>query len=152
MTTHESEIREIVDRETKAWDTQDITSLMNIFHREMIWPWPTTLQPRDPMEQIFSAGSHDYETWRRNWEELFGSRILVHNKPVIRKIAVTPEGDGAFAVVDVDTLWRDAQGRDVHWVGRTCKVYSREGQQWKLTMHTGLLDYEQTNRATQKAA
>jgi ketosteroid isomerase-like protein len=54
---------------------------------------------------------------------------------------VTTERDGAFAVVDVDTLWRDAQGREQHWSGRACKVYSKVGDEWKMTMHTGLLDY-----------
>ena len=51
------------------------------------------------------------------------------------------QGDGAFAVVDVDTLWRDSDGKDFHWKGRACKVYSRVGAEWKMTMHTGLLAY-----------
>lgn len=52
------------------------------------------------------------------------------------------EGDGAFAVVDVDMLWRRRDnGSDFHWNGRTCKVYSLVGGEWKLIMHTGLLDY-----------
>jgi hypothetical protein len=52
------------------------------------------------------------------------------------------EADGGFAVVDVDTSWRDDQGRDFHWHGRACKVYTctRDGA-WKLIMHTGLLAY-----------
>ncbi len=54
---------------------------------------------------------------------------------------MSAEGDGAFAVVDVDTLWRDAAGRVQHWKGRACKVYSKVGGGWKMTMHTGLLDY-----------
>jgi len=54
---------------------------------------------------------------------------------------VSNEGDGAFAVVDVDTLWRDREGKDFHWKGRACKGYTRVGEQWKLIMHTGLLDY-----------
>jgi hypothetical protein len=51
---------------------------------------------------------------------------LVHNQRVTRRIAVTPEGDGGFAVVDVDTLWR--RRRDPvpqHWLGRACKLYTR---------------------------
>ena len=64
---------------------------------------------------------------------------------MLRKIVVTPEGDGAFAVVDVDTLWRDRRdGRDFRWRGRACKVYSKVGREWKMTMHTGLLDYGQS--------
>ena len=66
---------------------------------------------------------------------------LVHNKRQIRKIVTTLEGDGGFAVVDVDTLWRNKNGNEQHWIGRACKVYSRVGDEWKMTMHTGLLEY-----------
>ena len=34
----ESEIREILDRETRAWDTQDVELLMTVFHPDMVWP------------------------------------------------------------------------------------------------------------------
>ncbi len=51
------------------------------------------------------------------------------------------ENDGAFAVVDVDTLWRDAAGRDFHWLGRACKIYTTVGGEWKMIAQTGLLDY-----------
>jgi ketosteroid isomerase-like protein len=44
--------------------------------------------------------------------------------------------------VDVDTLWRDREGGEQHWKGRACKVYSKVEGRWKMTMHTGLLDYE----------
>src|SRR3712207_8245449 len=36
----ESEIREIVDRETRGWDTQDVGLLLSVFHPDMVWPWP----------------------------------------------------------------------------------------------------------------
>ncbi len=32
------EIEEIVNRETKAWDTQDVETLLTIFHPDMVWP------------------------------------------------------------------------------------------------------------------
>jgi hypothetical protein len=32
----ESEIKEIVDRETQAWNQQDIDKLMSIFHPDMV--------------------------------------------------------------------------------------------------------------------
>ncbi len=55
---------------------------------------------------------------------------------------MAPEGDGALAVVDIDTRWRHREtGEEVRWLGRVCKVYSLSGGQWKLTMHTGALDY-----------
>jgi hypothetical protein len=33
-----AEIQEIVDRETEAWDTQDVTLLLFVFHPHMVWP------------------------------------------------------------------------------------------------------------------
>lgn len=58
------------------------------------------------------------------------------------RISLSPEGDGAFAVVGVDTLWQSRDyGSHFHWKGRACKVYARVGSEWKMTMHTGLLAY-----------
>jgi alpha-glucosidase (family GH31 glycosyl hydrolase) len=37
----ESEIQGIVDRETRAWDTQDADLLLSVFHPDMVWPWPS---------------------------------------------------------------------------------------------------------------
>jgi ketosteroid isomerase-like protein len=74
---------------------------------------------------------------------LFDTHERVHNRREIVKIVLTEERDGAFAVVDVDTLWRDRAGRDFRWQGRACKVYAQVGDEWKMTMHPGLLDYGQ---------
>ena len=41
----------------------------------------------------------------------------------------------------IDTLWRGEDGDDSHWKGRVCKVYSKVGGEWKMTMHTGVLVY-----------
>jgi ketosteroid isomerase-like protein len=141
MTPAEKAIREIVDRETRAWDTKDVALLLTVFHPDMVWPWPPTADHHDPIDWIFWAGRYNRERWSRNWQELFDTHDLVHNRRVIQKVVVTPEGDGGFAIVDVDTLWRDKQGREQHWKGRACKVYSLVGGQWKMTMHTGLLTY-----------
>lgn len=141
MSEVEAKIREIVNRETRAWDTQDVKLLLSVFHPDMVWPWPPTARHHDPATWVFWAGRYDYERWGRNWQQLFDTHELVHNRREIKKIVVTPEQDGAFAVVDVDTLWRDREGREQHWQGRACKVYSKVGGEWKMTMHTGLLDY-----------
>ena len=141
MSDVEAEIREIVNRETRAWDTKDVVLLLSIFHPDMVWPWPPTSQHHDPLDWVFWAGRYDYERWSRNWQQLFDTHELIHNRREIKKIVVTTEGDGAFAVVDVDTLWRDRAGHEQHWKGRACKVYSKVGGEWKMTMHTGLLDY-----------
>jgi ketosteroid isomerase-like protein len=137
----EAEIREIIERETRAWDTKDVRLLMSVFHPDMVWPWPPTPRHHDPATWVFWAGRYDYERWSRNWQQLFDTHELVHNRREIVKVIVTTEEDGAFAVVDVDTLWRDPEGNEQHWKGRACKVYSKVGGAWKMTMHTGLLDY-----------
>jgi ketosteroid isomerase-like protein len=58
-----------------------------------------------------------------------------------KKVEVSEQGDGAFAVMDIDTLWRDVEGEEMRWEGRVCKVYSKVGEEWKMTMHTGVLVY-----------
>ena len=135
------EIEEIVNRETRAWDTQDVDLLMTIFHEDMVWPWPRTPRSHDPINWVLELGRYDYERWKPSWQELFDTHRLVHNKREIKKIEISNQGDGAFAVLDIDTLWLGSEGRKNHWKGRVCKVYSKVGNEWKMTMHTGVLDY-----------
>ncbi|MFX0043463.1 MAG: YybH family protein [Candidatus Hodarchaeota archaeon] len=136
------EIEEIVNRETKAWDTQDIDLLMTIFHPDMVWPFPKTSHSHDPMDWYFELGRYDYERWRNGWQTLFDSHRLVHNKREIKKTEISKEKDGAFAVVDIDTLWMDPEGNKNLWKGRVCKVYTKmPNNEWKLIMHTGALEY-----------
>ncbi len=137
----EKEIAEIVNRETRAWDTKDVNLLITVFHPDMVWPCPPSSDAHDPVEWVFVMGRFDAQRWKSIWQDLFDTHSLVHNQRSIRKIEVSEQGDGAFAVVDVDTLWRDRDGKDFHWKGRACKVYSRVGTEWKMTMHTGLLEY-----------
>ena len=141
MTQEEIEITEIVNRETKAWDTQDVKTLISIFHPDMVWPWPRTSESHDPMDWILPLGKYNKERWIKGWQELFDSHHLVHNKREIKKIMISEEKDGAFAVVDIDTLWVDINNNKNHWKGRVCKVYSKIGNEWKMTMHTGVLTY-----------
>jgi ketosteroid isomerase-like protein len=141
MTDIPAEIEEIVNRETRAWDTMDIELLMSIFHPDMVWPWPPTSRAHDPMEWVLELGRFDHDRWRAGWQRLFDGHELIHNRRTIRRIEVSAEGDGAFAVVDVDTLWRGRDGTDFHWVGRACKIYSRCEGAWRLIAHTGLLEY-----------
>ena len=136
-----AEIQEIVDRETRAWDTGDVDLLLSVFHPDMVWPWPKTPRSHDPMEWVLEWGRYDAERWGRGWQELFDSHELVRNERETRKIEVSAEGDGAFAVVDIDTVWRDHRGDEMRWKGRVCKVYSKVDGEWKMTMHTGVLEY-----------
>ena len=51
---------------------------------------------------------------------MFDYYQLVHNRREIKKIELSEESDGAFAVVDIDTLWRDEQGNEDHWFVCVC--------------------------------
>ncbi len=135
------EIRDMVDKETIAWNTKDVTLLLSLLHPDMVWPWPKHAHAHDPMEWVLEWGRYNYQRWRSLWQELFDTHELIHNERVIRKIEVSKEGDGAFAVVDIDTLWRDERGKEDHWFGRVCKVYSLTDDGWKMIMQTGVLDY-----------
>jgi len=142
MTGVEREIEEMVHRETRAWDLKDAAALVAIFHADMVWPWPPDAVSHDPALWVMEMGRFDADRWRRSWQELFNTHELVRNRRRIEKIVVSREGDGAFAVVDVDTLWRDtATGKDFLWKGRACKIYTKVAGSWKLIAHTGLLEY-----------
>ena len=136
------QIEEIVDRETRAWDTQDVELLLSIFHPDFVWVWPSQSDAHDPAEWKIGMGRFDAERWGREYGELFETHELVGNDRQTVKIEVAEEGDGAFAVVDIDTRWRNREtGDEMRWQGRVCKVYSLVAGEWKLTMHTGALDY-----------
>ncbi len=140
--TKEEEIREIVERETRAWDTMDADLLLSVFHHDMVWPWPPSAHSHDPVDWVMEMGRFDHTRWRKTLMELFETHDLIHNNREIRKIVVSKQGDAAFAVVDIDTLWRGkAHGHDFHWLGRACKMYTLVGGEWKMIAHTGLLDY-----------
>ncbi|MFN8241427.1 MAG: nuclear transport factor 2 family protein [Bacteroidales bacterium] len=142
MTKEEVDIREIVDRETRAWDTRDVRLLISVFHPDMVWPWPPTPASHDPIDWELVMGRFDEKRWSRGWQHLFDTHDLIHNNRVIRKIVISEQLDGAFAVVDIDTLWMErVTGKRNHWKGRVCKVYSKVGNEWKMTMHTGVLEY-----------
>lgn len=136
------EIREIVDRETRAWDEQNVDLLLSVFHRDMVWPWPPSPDVHDPVNWVWGMGRFDRTRWRREWEELFATHALVHNDRATCRIDITADGQGALAVVDVDTRWQHrGNGSSFDWRGRACKVYARIDGEWKMTMHTGLLTY-----------
>jgi ketosteroid isomerase-like protein len=136
------QIQEMVDRETRAWNAQDAEALVSLFHPDMVWPWPPDAQSHDPALWVFPQGRYDRARWKAGWEELFRTHELVHNNRQTVRIVVSAEGDGAFAVVDVDSLWRHrTTGESFHWNGRACKGYTSVDGRWLLIFHTGLLDY-----------
>jgi ketosteroid isomerase-like protein len=138
----EDAIRDLVERETEAWNRQDAETLVSLFHPDMVWPWPPDVTAHDPALWVFPLGRFDRERWKKGWEELFRDHELVHNRRTTVRIVVSEEGDGGFAVVDVDTLWRRRDtGEGFPWKGRACKGYTKVGDRWFLILHTGLLDY-----------
>ena len=142
MNEKELLIQSLVDRETDAWNNQDADTLVSLFHPDMVWPWPQNEHQHDPAHWVFPQGRYDRERWKESWEELFRTHHLVHNKRSTVKIIVSDQGDGAFAVVDVDTLWRHRiTGRLIQWKGRACKGYTNVQGHWFIIFHTGLLDY-----------
>ena len=135
-------IEEIIQRETRAWETQDVELLLSVLHHDMVWPWPPTAQAHDPLEWELVLGRYDRRRWRAAWQALFDTHELVRNVRVVRRIVVAAEEDGGFAVVDVDTRWRHrTTGIQQHWTGRACKIYTTVGDEWKMIAQTGLLTY-----------
>jgi hypothetical protein len=142
MCTAVSDIREIVDRETRAWDTQNVELLLSVFHPNMVWPWPRDPVVHDPMDWVLTQGRFDHDRWTAGWTKLFSTHRFDHNRRTILKIVVSEQEDAGFAVVDIDTLWiHRTMGKPNHWLGRACKVYSLTRDGWRMTMHTGVLQY-----------
>ena len=121
-------IREMVDLETKGWDTKNPDLFLSMIHPDMAWPFPPTADAHDPIDWVFVMGRFNKERWRKNWQELFDAYDLVHNNRNIVKIEISQEQDAAFAVVDIDTLWRHKITKEEsHWKGRVCKIYTKLG-------------------------
>ena len=79
-------VREVVDRETRAWDTQDVDLLLTCFHPDMVWPWPSTENHHDPIDWVMELGRFDAKRWGDGWSELFASHELIHNRRSIERI------------------------------------------------------------------
>jgi len=140
-------IEHLVEKETHAWNNKDVETLLSLFHEDMVWPWPIQNEDHDPISWSISQGKFNANRWRTGWDQLFTTYELVHNKRTIAKIELSHERDAAFAVVDIETLWRERKtGKTSHWKGRTCKVYTRTSKGWKMIMHTGPLEYESLTR------
>jgi ketosteroid isomerase-like protein len=138
-----SQIQALVDLETKGWNTKNPDLFLSIIHPDMVWPWPPTADDHDPKDWIFVMGRFDRERWRKRWQDMFDSHDLVHNQRSTVKIVLSKEQDAAFAVVDIDTLWRHRETKkDFLWKGRVCKMYTKmpDGE-WKFIFQTGTLDY-----------
>jgi ketosteroid isomerase-like protein len=137
------QIQELVDLETEGWNTKNPDLFLSIIHPDMAWPWPPTPDAHDPVDWVFVLGRFDQERWRKNWQAIFDTHDLVHNRRRTIKIQVSDQQDAAFAVVDIDTHWRHKDTKkDFPWKGRVCKIYTRmKTGDWKMIFQTGALNY-----------
>jgi len=137
----ERQVQEVVDRETRAWDTEDVDLLLSVFHPDIVWPWRPSANGPDPESWVWGIGRFDERRWRAAWEQVFAVYALVRNCRRTQRISISGDRSVAFAVVEVDTLWRrQDDGVEVRWKGRAFEVYTLLACEWKLTMHVRLLD------------
>ena len=137
----EVEINEIIDRETRAFDTKDIDLFLSVIHPDMVWPWPPNPNAHDPLEWVLPWGRFNKQRWQGYFQKFFDKYDLVHNNRSTKRIEISKEEDGAFAVVDVDTLWKSKSGDELHWKGRACKIYTLLDGKWKMISQVGILEY-----------
>ncbi len=136
------EIQSVVDSETNAWNNLDADALVALFHPDMVWVWPPDAQSHDPETWVMPMGRFDADRWKSDWNRLFQDFTLAHNHRTTVRIEVSDQLDGAFAVVDVDTLWINKHDQSkFHWQGRACKVYVKVEDRWLFIHQTGLLQY-----------
>jgi hypothetical protein len=136
------EIIEIVNRETIAWNEKNVELLLSIFHHDMVWVWPKSSTSHNPVDWEIVMGKFDRERWKNGYDNLFKKYVLVKNVRTIEKIELSSEKDGAFAVVDIDTVWKNEISNELMiWKGRTCKTYVKNSNGWKMIAQVGTLDY-----------
>ena len=70
----------------------------------MVRPWPPDNQAHELYDWVFPQGRFGRERWQASWQELFDTYELIHDERRTVRIEVSAEGDGAYAVVDVDRL------------------------------------------------
>lgn len=136
----ENEIKEIIDRETKAWSERSTELLLSIFHPDMVWVWPTDSKNLDPTSWDLPQGKFDYGRYFKIYTAWFLKFDLIKNERKTQNISISTEGDAAFAVVDTDTLWRSKSGEESHWLGRTGKTYVKTPEGWKMINQVGVFD------------
>ena len=137
MTTAADQIRAVIDLEARAWNEGDVGLLLSIFHPDAVWLWPQTHGSMDPLDWKMTVGRFNRDRWASGWSRILSNTIL-RNERNIQRIEISPEGDGAVAVVDIDTEWRTPKGASVRWAGRAIKYYTRLDGDWKLIAHTGI--------------
>lgn len=137
----ENEVTEIINRETNAWTEKSVEKLLSIFHPNMVWVWPTDKNNFDPISWSLPQGKFDYDRYDKIYTEWFSKFDVIKNQRTTAQIKVSKQGDGAFAVVDIDTLWRSKDGEESHWFGRTGKTYVKTADGWKMINQVGVFNF-----------
>jgi hypothetical protein len=141
-TVAEAEVLAVVNRETQAWNSQDVELLLSVFHPHMCWAWPPDNDAHDPEKWVFALGHFDKERWGRWWQSRFDDFEVVHNQRNVVRILMSEQLDAGLAIVDIDTRWKHRQtGEMMLWQGRTGKMYSKNDGEWKMINQTGVLTY-----------
>jgi ketosteroid isomerase-like protein len=107
----------------------------------MVWVWPTDTRNYDPISWNLPQGKFDHAKYLKIYSGWFAKFELIHNNRITQKLTLTAEKDGAFAVVDIDTLWRSKDGEESHWFGRTGKTYVQTPQGWKMINQVGVFNF-----------
>src|SRR5437870_10089026 len=86
----DDQVREIVNRKTRAWDAQDPELLVSCFHPAMVWPWPPTAQSHDPMTWVMVWGRFEVDCMTStNFNSLPQTPPLSAERPISPQIPPT---------------------------------------------------------------
>ena len=107
----------------------------------MVWVWPTDSKNLDPISWELPQGRFNYTRFSKVYLDWFEKFELITNVRNTQKILISREGDAAFAVVDIDTLWRSETGEKSHWIGRTGKSYVKMLDGWKMINQVGVFSF-----------
>lgn len=129
-------IKELVERETQAWNEGDVDLLLSLFHPDLIWIWPASGYAGDLLASQLQVSRFDPDRWQAGWSGILANELLVNDRQIL-SITESPEGDSAVAVVNVETRWRTPKG-EAGWTGQATKCFVRTGDDWKMIAHIGL--------------
>lgn len=60
-TSPEKAIQDVVNREMRAWDDQDVDTLLDLFYQDMVWARPLTAYDHNPETWELELGHYDRE-------------------------------------------------------------------------------------------
>ena len=96
-----AELQEMVDRESRAYETYDANLMLTLFHPDMVWVWPPHSRAYDPMEWVLRMGRFEKNRWRAYLQKFFDEYEVLHNSRVTRKIYVSPALPGYHASANI---------------------------------------------------